>query len=185
MSVSAKLLSAEKYLIRFICYSFIGWLYETSLWIFEQHQLVNRGFCLGPWLPIYGFGGMLLYYTIYRHAKEFHPFLVFLAVSAAAAAVELVSTYAMGFAGLDFRTLWSYGDYAINFQERIALLPSLKFGLLGCAIIYIFQEKIDAFIGSSLSRNECVRFLYIFFVTDVCVHVLAGSNYTGVPLLYL
>lgn len=186
--------TAERYLSRFICYAVIGWLYEVSLGIFEQHHIVNRGFCLGPWLPIYGFGGMLLYSTIYRHAKKplplghinIRPFLIFLAVSISAASVELVSTYIMGLAGLDFRTLWTYGDYAINYEERIALLPALKFGLLGCAIIYFFQEKIDAFINSHHSRIVYARYLIcVIFAADVLVHAVNGSNYTGIPIFYL
>ena len=43
--------SVKKYFTFFVCYSIIGWLYEEFLWVFEEHQVVNRGFCLGPGSP--------------------------------------------------------------------------------------------------------------------------------------
>ena len=189
-----KLKSAENLITRFICYAIVGWLYEVILWIFEQHQIMNRGFCLGPWLPIYGFGGILLYYTIYQYAKKpqligqfnIKPILICLIVAASAATVELISTYIMDFAGLDFHTLWSYDDYAINSQERIALLPAIKFGLLGCIIIYLAQDKIDTFLKSKDPRAIYIRHIMclIFFI-DVIVHLVHGSHYTDIPIFYL
>ena len=42
----------------FMACSFLGWIYEVSVGIFETHVgYVNRGFLFGPYLPIYGFGG--------------------------------------------------------------------------------------------------------------------------------
>lgn len=193
-TVREKLKSAENLMTRFICYAIVGWLYEVVLWIFEQHQIMNRGFCFGPWLPIYGFGGILLYYTIYQYAlKEqqigpinIKPLLVCLIIAASAATVELISTYIMDMAGLDFHTLWSYDDYAINFQERIAFLPAIKFGILGCIIIYMAQDKIDMFLRSKDSRAVYLRYVLCFlFIIDVVIHLVKGSNYTDVPLFYL
>ena len=192
--MTTKLKSAGNLMTRFICYAIVGWLYEVILWIFEQHQIMNRGFCLGPWLPIYGFGGILLYYTIYQYAKKeqfigsfnIKPLLVCLIIAAAAATVELISTYIMDMAGLDFHTLWSYDDYAINFQERIAFLPAIKFGILGCIIIYMAQDKIDTFLKSKDTRAVYLRYVMCFiFVLDVIIHIVRGSNYTDIPIFYL
>ena len=186
--------SKEKYYFYFICYSIVGWLYEELLWIFEEHKIVNRGFCLGPWLPIYGFGGLLLYFTVYRFAISpsprgkglLTPAAVFIMVSGGAALVELVSTYIMQAVGLDFRKLWSYASYAINFEERIALLPSLKFGMLGCVIIYFAQDKICRFACSRSKQAVAIRgVLCLCFVVDVVLHVVIGSNYTGNVLFVL
>ena len=183
--------SVEKLLTRFICYAFVGWLYEEILWILDDHMLVNRGFCLGPWLPIYGFGGFIIYWTLYKFAKKpltesinIKPALVFLIVSAASAAIELLSTYIMDFAGMDFHSLWAYDEYAINFQERIALLPALQFGLLGCIVIYLAQDKIDRFVKSVKSRVVYLRYaLCVIFLIDVIFHMIYGSNYTGNALM--
>lgn len=186
--------SIKKYFTFFVCYSIVGWFYEEFLWIFEEHQVINRGFCLGPWLPIYGFGGLLLYRTVYRFAishsphrmRVLKPVAVFLMVSVGAAFVELISTYAMQAVGLDFRTLWSYADYAINFEERIALVPSLKFGMLGCVIIYFAQDKIRRFTYSKKKHIVAARHIMcLCFVLDVVLHITTESNYTGNVLFVL
>lgn len=183
--------SVENLLTRFVCYAIVGWLYEEFLWILDEHLLVNRGMCLGPWLPIYGFGGFIIYWTLYNFAKKpfpnrfnIKPLLVFLIVSISAAAIELASTYLMDLAGVDFHSLWAYDEYAINFQERIALLPALQFGLLGCIVIYLAQDKIDRFVNSTKSRVVCLRcVLCVIFLIDVIVHMIYGSNYTGNALM--
>ena len=185
--------SAERITTRFICYAFVGWLYEELLWILDEHLLVNRGFCLGPWLPIYGFGGLIICGALYRFAKKpfpkrfnIKPLLVCLIVSASAAAIELAATYLMDLAGADFHSLWSYDDYAINFQERIGLLPSLQFGLLGCIILYMAHDKIDRFVRSEEKHVVCLRYaLCVIFLADLIIHMIIGSNYTEVPLLRL
>lgn len=179
--------SAEKLLTRFVCYAIVGWIYEEVLWILDEHLLVNRGMCLGPWLPIYGFGGLIIYATLYRYSKRpfpsenfnLKPLLVFVIVSVASAAIELASTYLMDLAGGDFHSLWAYDEYAINFQERIALLPSLQFGALGCIILYLAQDRIDRFVNSDKQSTTRVRYaLCAVFLVDLIVHLIIGSNYT-------
>ena len=111
---------------------------------------------------------------------------MFLIVSASAAAIELAATYLMDLAGADFHSLWSYDDYAINFQERIGLLPSLQFGLLGCIILYMAHDKIDRFVRSEEKHVVCLRYaLCVIFLADLIIHMIIGSNYTEVPLLRL
>ena len=46
--------------LTFFIYCIIGWLYEV-IWIYLlDGKLTNRGFLFGPYLPIYGFGMLLL-----------------------------------------------------------------------------------------------------------------------------
>ena len=181
---------SEKLLTRFVCYAIVGWLYEEFLWILDEHLLVNRGFCLGPWLPIYGFGGLIICcmanYAKRRWPEKFNlkPLLVFVIVSVASAAIELVATYIMDAAGMDFHSLWSYEEYAINFQERIALLPAMQFGLLGIVMLYMANDKIMAFVNSDDPRTARVRYaLCAIFIVDLVVHMIIGSNYTETVLM--
>ena len=51
------LVRVKEILIYFICFAFIGWIYEGAIFLIEDHILVNRGVLYGPWLPVYGFGG--------------------------------------------------------------------------------------------------------------------------------
>ncbi|NCC43693.1 MAG: DUF975 family protein, partial [Clostridia bacterium] len=44
----------------FLAFSFIGWVWEVSLHLVSDGEFVNRGVLHGPWLPIYGTGGIMI-----------------------------------------------------------------------------------------------------------------------------
>ena len=51
----------------FLVYSFVGWVMETCYcWICTK-KFVNRGFLIGPVVPIYGTGGVLVYVLLKRY----------------------------------------------------------------------------------------------------------------------
>lgn len=182
----------------FICYSFAGWVYEMLLWLLENHELVNRGFLFGPWLPIYGFGGITIYALMYGYAKEpriikifghefnVKPLMVFALVALSATAVELASTYVLDFLGIDWTQLWKYDKYVLNFEYRISLMASMMFGLLGAFIIYRVQPRIAAVAQADGKIAMVLKTIIIcLFLIDAITHLIVGSNYTGVPFLVL
>ena len=62
------------YYIIFLVYALIGWLYEVFLmwFIHEPHHFVNRGVLLGPFLPIYGFGVLILLFCLKKFMQKKH-----------------------------------------------------------------------------------------------------------------
>ena len=44
----------------FFTFSGIGWLWEVLLHLVMDGMFINRGVLTGPWLPIYGTGGVLI-----------------------------------------------------------------------------------------------------------------------------
>ena len=66
------------------------------------------------------------------------PVLVFLGCMIAATAIELATSYLLE--ALTGAWPWqTYRDYAINFEGRIALSPSIRFGLGGLLFLYVLQ----------------------------------------------
>ena len=61
----------DNYII-FCVYAFIGWIYEVSLILIRDHKFVNRGVLFGPFLPIYGFGILILLLILKRFMKNNH-----------------------------------------------------------------------------------------------------------------
>lgn len=57
---------ARDIFIFFITFCIFGWIFEVLLFIIEDHILVNRGVLFGPWLPIYGAGGMIITLLFFR-----------------------------------------------------------------------------------------------------------------------
>ena len=48
------------YVLLFFLLSLAGWLWEIAIYLVQDGRFVNRGILLGPWLPVYGSGGLLL-----------------------------------------------------------------------------------------------------------------------------
>ena len=45
--------------LSFVVYSFFGWLWESTVCsLYNEKQLINRGFLVGPLCPIYGAGAL-------------------------------------------------------------------------------------------------------------------------------
>ncbi len=175
-------------LIYFICFSFIGWVYEVALFLIEDHIFVNRGVLYGPWLPVYGCGGLVIYALFYRLKSRpvkikrinIRPLLVFIYMTITSMTVELLTTYIADLFKTDWRTLWFYGDEFMNFQGRIALFPGLKFGLIGLLGIYLIVPLIDRFKSLDKKPVKMITYLIIMiFIIDVIIHLFIGSTYVG------
>lgn len=60
--------------ITFIIYALIGWLYEV-LWMWfvvPPKHFINRGVLYGPFLPIYGFGMLIILFCLGKIIKKKH-----------------------------------------------------------------------------------------------------------------
>ncbi|MBR3629261.1 MAG: putative ABC transporter permease [Oscillospiraceae bacterium] len=140
----------SEYVLFFWVYAVIGWIYEVVLETFiYQWGFTNRGVLFGPWLPVYGFGATIFLLLWYRFIKD-KPLkrkllmipVIFLLTMATATLIELVTSYLCEW----IMGSWpwqTYADYAINFQARIALSPSIRFGIGGVVFLYIIQPLLD------------------------------------------
>ena len=57
---SRRTAALEEWLLLFFACSAAGWLWEVLLTAAAAGRWVNRGLLHGPWLPVYGVGGVLL-----------------------------------------------------------------------------------------------------------------------------
>ena len=62
----------SNYYIIFCVYALIGWIYEVSWYLIMEHRFVNRGVLFGPFLPIYGFGILILLFLLRGFMKKKH-----------------------------------------------------------------------------------------------------------------
>ena len=63
----------ENYII-FLVYAFLGWVYEELLFLIVYNEKVNRGFLYGPYLPVYGFGFLVLLIFLRKVMEKKHYF---------------------------------------------------------------------------------------------------------------
>lgn len=157
-----KLRKLSEYTIAFLVYAMFGWIYEVVLEVFiYRWGFSNRGVLYGPWLPVYGFGAvvfLLLWYRLIKGKPLKRKLLmlpvIFLATMLTATIIELGTSYILEF--LTGAWPWqTYADYKWNFQARIALSPSIRFGIGGVLFLYIIQPILDKFLHK-LSDKSCV-----------------------------
>jgi uncharacterized membrane protein len=176
-------------LLLFILFAVCGWIYEVIWTYFDDGVWTNRGFLFGPWLPIYGFGGMLVY-AIFRKqiTKPFYVgklnirfVLLFIYVCLITTFVELAATYIIELFGSPFTVLWDYSEHFMNFQGRICLDASARFGVLGLMIIYgvlPIYRKLIAMKNQKL-LNAISWTLIALFAIDWILRIPFGNNYNG------
>ena len=136
----------QEYFFYFMLYSMIGWLYEVFLEVVVyQWGFSNRGALFGPYCIIYGVGALILIFSlgtlqrkrIYAGKILMTPLLVFVGIIIITTLVELVGSYIMEI--ITGSWMWDYRSYSFNFQGRIALNPSLRFGIGGMVFLYVLQ----------------------------------------------
>ncbi len=164
----------EEYFLYFITYSVIGWIYEVFLeTVVYGWGFTNRGVLFGPYCPVYGVGAVIFILTVNRliaeKSKKQRLMLipvVFILCMIIATGIELASTYILEY----FTGSWpwqTYADYTVNFQARIALSPSIRFGIGGVIILYFIQPLIERIVLGFRRINYIAAPILTFFIFDI------------------
>ena len=166
------------YMEYFLIYAFFGWIYE-SIWccmIYHKRGFINRGVLFGPWLPIYGFVFFAIW-GIFKLLKVKKAIPVFLIGTAVATLAELSASYVIDM--VIGKALWDYHGYFMNFDGRIALEPSLMFGLLIWVAICVMHPliiKLQKKTVDSKIHNVLFIITAILFAVDLICRIWLGSN---------
>ena len=60
-----------KIVLQFFIYSFIGYIIEVVVATYKEKRLIiNRGFLIGPCLPIYGIGSLLITFFLQKYEHD-------------------------------------------------------------------------------------------------------------------
>lgn len=149
------------YVLLFFSIAFIGWLWEVLLFFCTEHAFINRGVYRGPYLPVYGVGGILLCF-FFRPLKR-KKLLVFLLSALVCCVLEYFTGYFLELRwGLKW---WDYSGHFLNLDGRVCLAGAILFGLGGMALVCFFlplYERIYAGISAKWRIALCLLLLLVF-----------------------
>lgn len=157
----------RNYFLLFIIYSFIGWIVELINVFIIEHKIVDRGFLIGPYLPIYGFGALFIITFLSKYKSDL--ITLFCMSTIICATLEYITSFIME--KLFHARWWDYSSNKFNINGRICLETASLFGIGGCIIIYIIQPVLDSIIlfFNPLFLNIVAIVLAVIFVADLLV----------------
>lgn len=156
-------------LFSFFLYCFIGWIWECAYVSFKTKKVVNRGFLYGPWLPIYGFGALLILWMTQRWIHS--PIQVFIVGMLSASTLEYFTGSLME---LIFHVrYWDYSDEKYNINGHVCLHVSLAWGIASLILVYLVHPLLLEFISLfDISKITILLFLLlILFIIDCIVSI--------------
>ena len=158
----------------FLIYSCTGWCLEVIFAAATTGQLVNRGFLNGPVCPIYGFGMVIVLFTLTPLQNS--VLLLYIGGVILPSALELVGGWALY--KLYHTRWWDYSDFPFNIGGYICLEFSLLWGVGTLVVMRIVHpvvaglvDMIPPFVGFVVM---CV--LYAVYAADVVVTAFAASG---------
>lgn len=177
-AVASHTYSASSLVLQFFIFSFIGWLWEVLLHVYIDHAFINRGVMTGPWLPIYGSGGILMLLLLKRLAEN--PKKLFLSIMVLCGVIEYVTGTFLEY--VFHAKWWDYSDMLFNIQGRVCLAGLLLFAVGGCLIIYVGAPWLDRKLSTMpayVRRGLCIV-LVLIFVGDAIFSVLQPNTGAGI-----
>lgn len=134
----------EWYELLFLFFIFcnIGWVIESSIESLYRRRFINRGFLNGPYIPIYGFGGMTI--LICCMPFQHNGFLVYIVGVLSCTALEFFVGWVME--TIFQKQFWDYSMLKFTYKNRISLIPSLFWGLLSLFLVYVLYKPVDMLV---------------------------------------
>ncbi len=151
------------YIILFFIYAVMGWIMEVLFTLITDKKLSNRGFLIGPYLPIYGIGCCLLILLLKDSNKDIIS--LFLKSIIICSVLEYFTSYIMEKL---FKTRWwDYSNRKFNINGRICLETMIPFGILGCLLLFYinpFFTNLLLLINPTIIKTIAIILMVIFII---------------------
>jgi uncharacterized membrane protein len=160
--------------LAFLAYSFMGWLYESTVWaVCEKKRFINRGYLIGPYCPIYGFVSLFDWYLLY---ETDNPLKLFIMAAVICCSLEYITSVLLE--KLFHTRWWDYSNYPFNLNGRISLFSAVLFGFAGLVLIKIVYPYVFTHLALIpepwLSRTADL--LFLVFVSDCAVSTIGIAH---------
>ena len=122
----------------------IGFIYEEICVYINDGVFAKRGTTFGPWIPIYGFGALLIFFLTIWFRKK--PWLVFIVSSVSCGLLELTTGFVLD-KFFNMR-LWNYSIVRWNWGNLngyICIRSVVTWGLFALVLIYAILPLLEKF----------------------------------------
>lgn len=133
----------QDYIMLFFIYSILGWIMEVINGFIKTKKVVNRGFLIGPYCPIYGTGVILITILLKKYMED--RIITFIMSMLICGILEYFTSYFME--KFFNARWWDYSNRKMNINGRICLETLIPFGIFSFVILYFinpfFIEILD------------------------------------------
>lgn len=153
-----------------------GWLLEVLYnLVFGDKRIVNRGFLIGPYCPIYGVGCVLIILLLSKYQSHF--FGLFVLAVVLCSVLEYATSYIME--KLFKARWWDYSGYRFNINGWICLETMIPFGIFDCLIIYVVNPFLVEQLGKLPDLFLLIMsiILAVIFIVDVITSFNIVNNF--------
>jgi uncharacterized membrane protein len=164
----------EKYVCIFLVYAIAGWFMESFRGWFKTKKFVNRGFLIGPCLPVYGFGVVLITFCLEKYVNDIG--ILFGMSIILCGILEYFTSWIME--KLFKARWWDYHNRKFNINGRVCLETLIPFGILGTVLL----KFVNPFVLGLLSKipNNILKWILIvitsIFIIDVIISFTVVSK---------
>lgn len=151
-----------------------GFIYETIFYRIDLGYFVKRGYTIGPWLPIYATGGLLIYLSNIKNKNNILK--IFINSAVMCGLLEFIVGYLL--LHISHIRLWDYNTEILNYGNiggYICLRSVLFFGISGVFLMNIvlplitkiinkYQSKKTEYITILLGGLFCIDFIVNYII---------------------
>lgn len=161
------------YFIMFLIYSVLGWILEVIDTLIESKKLVNRGFLIGPYCPIYGVVALFITNFLQNYLDK--PLILFILSVVFCSIFEYIVSYVLE---KIFNTRWwDYSHKKFNINGRICLENSIPFGIACLIMMYILNPFFDKLI-------LMIPDTHLFNITIICLGLYLFDFFVSLTIIY-
>ena len=147
------------YFLLYFMYCVIGYVLECIFCsIINKKLVLNRGFLIGPYLPIYGKGALCIIFLLNKYLED--PFALFIMASLIATVLEYFASYFME--KIFKARWWDYSEKKFNLNGRVCLTNTVLFGLGGLIVMYVVNPFLTGILDG-FSKTTIIVLGLIFF----------------------
>ncbi len=120
------------YFLLFMIYSIIGYLVEVICVSFADKKLTtSRGFLIGPYLPIYGTGALIMTCFLSKYKND--VLALFIMSTILCTILEYMTSYVLE--KIFKLRWWDYSEQSFNINGRVCLSNGVLFGFGGVIVV--------------------------------------------------